>query len=169
MTRVKAGIALGSNLSDRHAQIAAGRDFVFSLHEGAEAALVSGMYETEPVDCAPGTAAFLNAVVEIETSLGPMDLLQKLRDHERTLGRAEDRAKNSPRELDLDLLYSDDLRLVSSTLALPHPRMTARRFVLQPLADIRADLVLPGQTANVAQLLSALSPEPAVRLVAREW
>jgi 2-amino-4-hydroxy-6-hydroxymethyldihydropteridine diphosphokinase len=166
---VKAGIALGSNLGDRRANIAAGRDFVISLHDGAEAALVSGMYETEPVDCAPGTAAFLNAVAEIETSLAPMDLLQKLRDYECSSGRAANRAKNSPREIDLDLLYMGELHLDSSALVLPHPRMVSRRFVLQPLADIRGALVLPGQTANVAQLLSALPPDPAVRLVAREW
>jgi 2-amino-4-hydroxy-6-hydroxymethyldihydropteridine diphosphokinase len=98
-----------------------------------------------------------------------MDLLQKLRDYECSSGRAANHAKNSPREIDLDLLYADNHRLDSSTLVLPHPRLTSRRFVLQPLADIRADLVLPGQTANVAQLLSALPPEPTVRLVAREW
>ena len=166
---MKAGVALGSNLGERHALIAAGRDFVFSLHEGANAPLRSGLYETEPVECAPGTSAFLNAVVEIETSREPLELLQTLRNHEHASGRNERRAKNSPREIDLDLLYADNLRLDSSTLVLPHPRLTSRRFVLQPLADIRADLVLPRQTANVARLLSALPPEPAVRLVAREW
>ncbi|MFM8789391.1 MAG: 2-amino-4-hydroxy-6-hydroxymethyldihydropteridine diphosphokinase [Chthoniobacterales bacterium] len=166
---MKTGIALGSNLGDRRAQIAVGRDFVLSLHEGVEAPLCSGLYETEPVDCAPGTAAFFNAVVEIETSLAPLDLLQKLRDYEQASGRNERRAKNSPREIDLDLLYADNLRLASPALVLPHPRMTSRRFVLQPLSDICADLVLPGQSASIAQLLSALPPEPAVRLVARDW
>jgi len=166
---MKAGIALGSNLGDRLANMAAGRDFVFSLHEGADAPLGSGLYETEPVDCAPGTAAFLNAVIEIETSLAPTELLQKLRAYEQTAGRAEHCAKNSPREIDLDLLYMGSVRFDSPALVLPHPRMTSRRFVLQPLADIRADLVVPGQTATVAQLLSALPPHPAVRLVARDW
>jgi len=166
---MKAGIALGSNLGDRRAQIAAGRDFVFSLHEGAPAPLCSGLYETEPVDCAPGTAAFLNAVVEMETPLEPLELLQQLLAYERTAGRAEHCAKNSPREIDLDLLYMGSVRFDSPALVLPHPRMTSRRFVLQPLADIRADLTLPGKKATVAQLLSALPPEPAVRLVARDW
>jgi len=166
---VKIGIALGSNLGDRRSQIAAGRDFVIGLHEDSPSPLCSGLYETEPVGCAPGTAAFLNAVVEIETSLEPLELLQKLRAYERTLGRAEDRAKNSPRELDLDLLYMGNVLLDSPALVLPHPRMTSRRFVLQPLADIRTDLVVPGQTATVVQLLSALPPEPAVRLIARDW
>jgi len=166
---MKAGIALGSNLGDRRTQIAAGRDFVLSLHKGVESPLCSGLYETEPVDCAPGTAAFLNAVVEIETSLEPSDLLRKLRDYEQASGRNEHCAKNSPRQIDLDLLYVDTLHLDSSTLVLPHPRITSRRFVLQPLSDIRADLVLPGQSARIAQLLSALPPEPAVHLVAHDW
>jgi len=166
---VKTGIALGSNIGDRRTQIAAARDFVLSLHEGEEAPLCSGLYETEPVDCAPDTAAFLNAVVEVETSLAPLDFLQKLRDYEQASGRNEHRAKNSPREIDLDLLYADNLRLSSPALVLPHPRMTSRRFVLQPLSDLRADLVLPGQSASIAQLLSALPPEPAVHLIARGW
>jgi len=166
---VKTGVALGSNLGERRALIAAGRDFVIGLHEDSPSPLCSGLYETEPVGCAPGTAAFLNAVVEIETSLEPLELLQRLRAYERTLGRAEDRAKNSPRELDLDLLYMGNVRLDSPALVLPHPRMTSRRFVLQPLADIRADLILPGQTTSVVLLLSALPPEPAVRLIARDW
>lgn len=163
------GIALGSNLGDRAARMAAARDFVFRLHEESDAPLCSALYETEPVGCMAGTAAFFNAVIEIETSLAPHDLLRTLRDHEFDSGRAEKRAKNSPREIDLDLLYVGGLRIDSSALALPHPRMTSRRFVLQPLADIRAGLVLPGQTATVAQLLSALPPEPAVRLVAGKW
>ena len=166
---MKAGIALGSNLGDRHAQIAAGREFVFSLHEGAEAPLCSALYETEPVDCQPDTAAFLNAAIEIETSLAPLDLWQKLREHECESGRAEQRATNSPREIDLDLLYVDKLRLDSPALVLPHPRMTTRRFVLQPLADIRPDLVLPGQSLTVAQLLAALPASPAVRPADAPW
>lgn len=166
---MRTAVALGSNLGDRRAHLAAGRDFLFALHEGSGLPLFSGLYETEPVCCAPGTAAFLNAVVEIETSLAPEDLLQRLREYEHVSGRAESREKNSPREIDLDLLYIDELRLDSTALVLPHPRMHTRRFVLQPLADIHAGLVLPGQTASVEKLLSALPPQPAVRLVARDW
>ena len=166
---MKAGIALGSNLGDRAAQMAAARDVIFMLHEGSDAPLCSALYETEPVGCAAGTAAFFNAVIEIETSLAPHDLLRKLRDYELASGRADKRAKNSPREIDLDLLYVGDLRVDSAVLALPHPRMTSRRFVLQPLADIRADLILPGQSSSVAQLLSELPASPAARLVTTKW
>lgn len=166
---MRTGVALGSNLGNRRAHIAAARDFVFGLHEGPAPPLCSGLYETEPVDCSPGTTAFLNAVTVIETSLAPFDLLRKLREHEHASGRAGNHAKNSPREVDLDLLYMGELRIASSALVLPHPRMTLRRFVLQPLADIHADLVLPGQTASVTTLLSGLPPQPTVRLFASEW
>lgn len=166
---MRAGIALGSNLGDRAARMGAARDFVFSLHEGPGAAAGSALYETDPVDCPPGTAPFLNAVVEIESNLDPEAILRRLRDYEQKSGRGATGPRNSPREIDLDILYAGDLRRASPALILPHPRMMSRRFVLQPLADIRPDLVLPGGDDSVAVLLSRLPPLPAVRLVARDW
>ena len=166
---MKAGIALGSNLGDRAAHLAAAKRFLSSLHVGPGALLCSALYETEPVDCTPGTAAFLNAVMEIETPLEPLDLLARLRDFETQQGRAVDRGRNTPRQLDLDLLYVGDIRMETPALVLPHPRMTTRRFVLQPLAEIRPNLVLPGQDLTVAQLLAALPASPAVRPADCAW
>jgi 2-amino-4-hydroxy-6-hydroxymethyldihydropteridine diphosphokinase len=166
---VKTGIALGSNLGDRTAHLAAARHFLSTLHEGPHAPLCSGLYETEPVDCAPDTAPFLNAVVEIETSLTAEVLLPRLRAYETIAGRASTHPKNSPRPIDLDLLYAGDRRVTTPSLILPHPRLTARRFVLQPLADIRGDLVLPGGNETVSVLLARLPAAPAVQLVARRW
>jgi 2-amino-4-hydroxy-6-hydroxymethyldihydropteridine diphosphokinase len=166
---LKTGIALGSNLGNRLAQMAAARDFVMAMHEGGQAPLCSGLYETDPVDCAPGTEPFLNAVVEIDTSLAPAACLAKLRNYEQSAGRAEFRERNGPRAIDLDLLYMDDARSDTPTLQLPHPRMTERRFVLQPLADIRPDLVLTAEPGTIAALLARLPAAPAVRLVANPW
>ena len=166
---MKAGIALGSNLGDRAAQLAAAKRFLSSLHAGPDAPMCSALYETEPVDCEPNTAGFYNAVVEIESALDQVALLARLRAFEEEQGRATHRAKNSPREIDLDLLYAGDTRTDTPELTLPHPRMTARRFVLQPLADIRPDLVLPGQHLTVAQLVAALPASPAVRLANEAW
>ena len=166
---MKAGIALGSNLGDRAAQLAAAKRFLTSLHAGPGAPLSSMLYETEPVDCAPDTAGFYNAVMEIETELEPAALLARLRAFEEEQGRPTHRAKNSPREIDLDLLYVGDTRTGTPELILPHPRMTARRFVLQPLADICPDLVLPGQHLSVAQLLAALPALPVVRPANEAW
>ena len=139
------------------------------LHEGAPPPLCSGLYETEPVDCAAGTAPFLNAVMQIETSLEPEELLARLRAIERSRGRHEAAPRNSPRELDLDLLYADQLELATETLHLPHPQLANRRFVLQPLADIRPGLILPGQEETVTALLAGLPASPAVHLLATDW
>ena len=166
---MRTGIALGSNLGDRLANLRAGRDFVFTLHEGATPAAVSPVYETSPVDCPAGSPAFLNAVMEIETTLRAAELFEKLSQCERRLGRTEDRAKNSPRPLDLDILYSGDASLIDGKITLPHPRLHLRRFVLQPLADIRPELVLPGQTMTIARLLADLADLSGVRLFASDW
>ncbi len=166
---MRAGIALGSNLGNRATQMAGARDFIFALHEGSDAPLCSALYETEPLGCAAGTPAFFNAVVEIETHLEPLHLLERLHRYETESGRAPIRPRNSPREIDLDLLYAGAVQMATGELVLPHPRMTSRLFVLRPLADIRADLILPGQTMSVAQLLSGLPAAPAARLVTTEW
>lgn len=155
------GIALGSNLGDRADHL---RHALQLLHERVPGLILRAaapVYESAPVDCAPGTQAFLNTVVEIEAPLRPHALHALLQDIEQTLGRPAQREKNAPRTLDLDLLYADDFVSSDPALILPHPRLHLRRFVLQPLADIRPDLILPGQTATVAQLLAQLQDDPA--------
>ncbi len=163
------GVALGSNLGDRLQHLRAGRAAVAHWHQGEAPAAVSAIYETEPVDCPPGSAPFLNAVMEIQTSLNPAALLEHLRAAEIELGRAPQAERHAPRPLDLDILYAGDLRIESPALVTPHPRMTTRRFVLQPLSDIRPELVLPGQTRTIATLLAALPPHPAATLFAADW
>jgi len=162
---MRCGIALGSNLGDRLAHLRAAQVAVGLLHQSPNAAppLVSPVYETEPVDCAPGTAPYLNAVMEIEYAGEPETLLAALQQIEREMGRPADHGHNTPRTLDLDLLYAGDIVLQSDTLTLPHPRLAARRFVLQPLADIRPDLVLPGFAKTVSELLACLPPHPLVK------
>lgn len=159
------GIALGSNLGDRAAHLRAARDFVFSLHQGTTPPLASPLYETEPVGCAENTPAFLNAVLEIESSLDPVELLRRLLAFEHEAGRTRSTLKNAPRPLDLDLLYVGTLHLDTNALTLPHPRLTSRRFVLQPLADIRPQLILPGQTTTIVELLARQPDTHRVRLV----
>jgi 2-amino-4-hydroxy-6-hydroxymethyldihydropteridine diphosphokinase len=166
---VPAAISLGSNLGDRRAALARARVALAALHSGPRAPRVSALYETEPVGCAPGTPAFLNAVVEIHTTLGPAALLRHLRRIEREAGRPPRRRRNSPRPLDLDLIHAGAVRLDTPTLTLPHPRAASRRFVLRPLADLSPDLVLPGRRRSVSALLAALPASPAVRRVATRW
>ena len=140
---MRAGIALGSNLGDRNAILTEAIGHLRDLHEEGEF-LVSGLHETWPMNCPTGSPLFLNAVVELGTSLEPLILLRRLQSLEMASGRPEYRGINEPRTLDLDLLYCDGMTLHFPELELPHPRITERSFVLTPLAEIRPDLQLPG-------------------------
>ncbi len=144
------------------------RSAVEMLH-GCGAVLCSPVYETEPVDCEPGTATYLNTVVEIEYDGQPVVLLAALQKIEAQLGRPSKRPRNAPRTMDLDILYMGNLTLSNEVIVIPHPRLHLRRFVLEPLAAIRPDLILPGQEASVSQLCAQLAPEPVVTLYAAKW
>lgn len=167
MARV--GIALGSNLGDRLALLRAAREQLLRLAASPAQWLQAPIYQTAPVACPAGSPDFLNTVVELETTLEPLEWLQQTQRIEAALGRRHGAARNAPRAIDVDLLYHGTTRMTTPELTLPHPRLYQRRFVLQPLADIRSELVLPGQSATVAALLAALAEgEPPVRF-ADSW
>lgn len=154
---MRAGIALGSNIEPRLLNLQAARRRILEFHTGQEPVLASKVYETSPVECAPGTAPFLNAVLEISWDRHPEDLRLALQEIENQLGRPAFREKNSPRTIDLDLLYCGDLIVNTPTLTLPHPRISERQFVLRPLADIRPRLLLPKFQKDIADTLAAVS------------
>jgi len=154
---MRAGIALGSNIEPRLQNLQAAHQLILKLHTGSEPVLGSKVYETSPVDCAPETFPFLNAVMEIGWKDSPEELHCGLQKIEHELGRATLREKNSPRTIDLDLLYCDDCVVETSTLTLPHPRISERQFVLQPLADIRPELLLPNHRRAISGLLHSLT------------
>ena len=131
--------------------------------------LSSAIYETDPVGCEPVAGKFLNAVLEFDYEGDPLELLKSLREIEKTLGRAPDHPRNISRKIDIDLLYFGDIIMDSDELQLPHPRMHLRRFVLQPLADIRPDLILPGQSKTVRELLAQLSESTKVMRLTNNW
>jgi 2-amino-4-hydroxy-6-hydroxymethyldihydropteridine diphosphokinase len=97
--------------------------------------------------------AFLNAAAELDTVLGPHELLDALLRIERDAGRVRDGERWGPRTLDLDLLHMDGLALHDERLTLPHPRIAERAFVLLPLAELAPDLELSGQ-GTVSDLLA---------------
>ena len=167
---MNSGIALGSNLGDRLHHLRAAMHQILRVTPRTRLIAAAPLYESEPVDCPEGSLWFFNTVVEITTDLGPLALLHELRRIEAVLGRPNLHGHHAPRTVDLDLLYVDDVVMQHPELILPHPRLAQRRFELQPLADIRPGLVLPGQSHHVAALLAELdSPEPPLRLVEREW
>lgn len=130
--------------------------------------LRSSLWETSPIDCPPGTPPFLNAVVGIVVSQDetPELFLAKLQQIELEFGRRRTGTKNEPRHLDLDLIAFGNETRNTPELVLPHPRAHKRRFVLEPLAEIAPEFVLPGQTLSVSQLLTQLPPSKCERIVA---
>ena len=126
-------IGLGSNLGNRFGNLAKALAWMAAL-PGVRVEKISSLYWTSPVGTRP-QPPFLNGVVRIKTSLHPEQLLRCLQHIEARLGRVR-YGRNRPRTVDLDILALGNYRLRKPGLTLPHPRMDARRFVLQPLADL---------------------------------
>ena len=133
-----------------------------ALSEHFGALRLSQVYETEPVNCPPGSPAFLNACVELHTALPPQRVLELCLGIEQQLGRTRTGEYGAPRTCDIDILYYGTLVQSGPELTLPHPRAHSRLFVLRPLCDIDPLLVLPGQTRTVQQLAEALPNQAAV-------
>lgn len=155
----RVGIALGSNLGDRLSHL---RKAVESLREIAfpgEVFFSAPIYQTEPRFCPPGSPDFYNTVVEIAFQGSAFELLGLTQSIEKSLGRLPPVERNAPRVIDVDLLYFGDEIIDTETLVLPHPRIGERRFVLQPLASIRPELILPGEIQTVAKMLELLKTD----------
>jgi 2-amino-4-hydroxy-6-hydroxymethyldihydropteridine diphosphokinase len=140
---VRAFLALGSNLGDRWAYL---REAVAAL---PDVIAVSPVYETEPVGGPAGQGPYLNLVVELETELGPRQLLELAQGLEGAAGRVRGE-RWGPRTLDVDVLLVDDLEVDEPDLIVPHPRMHERRFVVAPLADLAPELAPSGWEARLA-------------------
>jgi 2-amino-4-hydroxy-6-hydroxymethyldihydropteridine diphosphokinase len=137
-------LGLGSNVGDRYSHL---RYAVSELPgRGAEVVAVSSAYETEPVGEILDQPDFLNAVIAIETELGPEELLDVCKAVEVERGRDLGAQRHSPRPLDVDLLLLGDLELETERLTLPHREVTSRRFVLEPLLELDPGLRLPDGT-----------------------
>ena len=166
---MRTAVALGSNLGDRLENLCAARSAILGLSNVKPPILSSAIYETEPVDCEAGADKFLNAVVEFEYKGDPATLLEQLVRIEEALGRARNHPENVSRTIDIDLLYCGDRNVEDKRLQLPHPRMHLRKFVLQPLTDIRPNLVLLGQGKTVGELLADLEESGEVVRFGDAW
>ena len=166
---MRTAVALGSNLGDRLDNLRAARKAILDEPNVKAPIFSSSIYETEPVGCEAGAEKFLNAVVEFEYQGDPVSLLEQLIRIEEELGRRRDHPKNVSRTIDIDLLYCGDQHVDNARLQLPHPRMHLREFVLGPLADIRPDLLLPGQEKRIGELLAEVGQSGDVIRFAEEW
>jgi 2-amino-4-hydroxy-6-hydroxymethyldihydropteridine diphosphokinase len=151
---VTAYVAIGSNLGDREANI---RSAVLMLDKLEDVAVkrVSTLFDNAAAGGPPGAPDFLNAAAEVETTLGARELLGRMLEVERALGRQR-REKWAPREIDLDLLLYGDQVINEPGLVVPHPLMHQRLFVLKPLAEIAPRAVHPIRKMATADLLENL-------------
>ena len=140
---IRAYVGFGANLGDRGATIRAAVEALVA-EEGIEVVAVSTLRETEPVGVGE-QPPFLNGAVALETSLPARELLDRLLEIEHRFGRVRIPGEHGPRTLDLDLLLYGDEVIDEPGLAVPHPRLHERRFVLEPLAELAPGLVVPGR------------------------
>ncbi len=163
MTEKSVYIALGSNLGERQQNLA---EALRRMAGVVRVTAVSRLYETEPAYVLD-QPAFLNAVVAGYTGLSAPDLLAYLKQLETQLGR-KTLVRYGPRNIDLDIIFYDDLVLDSPHLTIPHPRMAERGFVMHPLTDIAPDLVHPQLERTMAQLLADLPAADGVMQI-KPW
>ena len=150
--QAKAFVGIGSNLGDREGNLRRAID-VLSAEEGIEVVAVSELRETEPVGPVE-QGPFLNGAVQLETSLGPRELLARLLAVENRLGRVRGE-RWGPRTIDLDLLLYGVETIEEPGLTVPHPRLHERRFALEPLVDMDPALEIPG-LGPISTLLAKL-------------
>ncbi len=158
---MRAHLGLGSNVGDRLGSLRAASRALAEHGVGVEAA--SSVYETVPQGELLDQPDFLNACLAVETGLAVEELLDVCKAVERQLGREGDGERHGPRSIDVDLLLAGDLTHRSERLTVPHPEVTARRFVLEPLLELDPALRLPDGTA-LAPLLARVRDQRVERV-----
>ena len=151
---ITAFVGIGANLGEPERQIREALELL-AAEEGIEVVAVSSLRETDPVGY-EHQPRFLNGAVELRTSLAPRELLDRLLEVERRLGRVRGEGPRfGPRPIDLDLLLYGAESVDEPGLTVPHPRLAERRFALEPLAELEPSLEVPGR-GSVQALLSGL-------------
>jgi 2-amino-4-hydroxy-6-hydroxymethyldihydropteridine diphosphokinase len=169
-SEIEYGLSIGSNLGDRLAQLKTAKARILGI-PGIAGLWQSSVYETDPVGVRPEYAhiAYLNAVVVITSTTTPSVMSTAVHAIEAEMGRVRGDDRFAPRPIDIDILYAGDAMSQDESLTLPHPRWAERRFVVQPLAELRPDLVFPGDKKTVGEILSALPDEPGATPFTDAW
>jgi 2-amino-4-hydroxy-6-hydroxymethyldihydropteridine diphosphokinase len=153
-------LSLGSNIGDRASNLQSAIEKISTL---GEVISQSSLYETEPVEVS-GHPWYLNCAVALKTEKMPKQLMSALLAIEQDMGRRRSQEK-MPRKIDIDILLFGNSVIQSKELTVPHPEMHRRRFVLEPLAEIAAEVRHPVLKRTIGELLNALPAGQAVRKI----
>jgi 2-amino-4-hydroxy-6-hydroxymethyldihydropteridine diphosphokinase len=163
-------LSFGSNQGDRLRHLCEARARVVAL-PGVRLLAAAPVYETDPVEVAEEFRgqSFLNSVLIVDCSGGLHPFSTAMHAIEDAMGRVRAADRNAPRVIDIDIIYAGADHRSESQLQVPHPRWQQRRFVVQPLADVRPDAVLPGESCSVRAVLQGLPEVPRATLYRRDW
>ncbi len=151
----RALLGLGSNVGDRRAHLQSAVDAIAA--SGIEVLAASSTYDTDPVGEVLDQPSFLNACLLVETSLEPLELLDKVKELEARLGREAGGVRHGPRAIDIDVLLLGELELEHERMTLPHAQLLSRRFVLIPALELDMALAAPGRDSRKIRLADALA------------
>ncbi|MFO7871856.1 MAG: 2-amino-4-hydroxy-6-hydroxymethyldihydropteridine diphosphokinase [Kiritimatiellia bacterium] len=167
---MEAGLSLGSNIGGRLKALAMAKEAIVRI-PGVRLKAQSPVYETEPVDVPPEfrDRKYLNAVLVINWNNNPSELARVLRETETSLGRERTGERNSPRTIDIDIIYAGDSQVDEPGLKIPHPRWNTRRFVVQPLSDVRPGMRVGNEPRAVSEILASLPDTPGVTVYSGNW
>ena len=164
------GFSLGSNLYNRKQLLMQAKNLLLSAPR-TTFIVQSPIYETTPVDVKPEyqDMAYLNSIVVVESDLPLDSWLPYIGKIEDSLGRERSEDRNAPRTIDIDIIYAGNQIIDSGGLEVPHPRWAERRFVVQPLCDVRPEMVFPECSKTVAQILKALPIDEGLHIFDEQW
>ena len=156
-------LGLGSNVGDRYQNLKFGIDML-NAHPHIWVMKKSHVYQS-PAMYNTDQDEFYNIVIEIDTNLVPMDLLNEIKTIEKKVGRKVENKKNMPRVLDIDILAIGSLQIYSGLLEIPHARISERKFVLKPWNDIAPEFYLPEHSDTIANMLVKTEDTSPVHMV----
>ncbi len=164
------GFSLGSNLYNRKRLLMQAKNLLLSAPR-TRYVDQSPIYETTPVDVKPEyqSMAYLNSVVIVESELPMESWLSYIGKIEKNLGRERTEDRNAPRTIDIDIIYAGEQIIDGGGLEVPHPRWAERRFVVQPLNDVRPDMILPEMNKPVSVILSSLPNDEGLSMYDERW
>ena len=165
------GFSLGSNLYNRKRLLMQAKNLLLSAPRTSFLDQ-SPIYETTPVGVKPEyqDMAYLNSILLVESDLPLESWLSYIGKIETMLGRDRDETdRNAPRPIDIDIIYAGEQIIDDGGLIVPHPRWAERRFVVQPLSDVRPEMVLPEANKPVAAILNTLPPDEGLSVFEEQW